>query len=116
MDHVAVFGDEAEVASLKPDLDILKRLPGRGVIVTALEKTATMFSAASVPRSAFPRILRQARRKACWPHIGQPGLAKETLLSISFRHAVGEMSCKVKGNRIEIAGHAALYLSGNLSI
>src|SRR5436190_9596212 len=40
MDHVAVFDSETEVASLKPDLAILKRLTGRGVLATAPGKAS----------------------------------------------------------------------------
>jgi PhzF family phenazine biosynthesis protein len=116
MDQIAVFGDESEVASLKPDLDILKRLPARGVLVTAPGKTSDYVLRCFGPKVGIPEDPATGSAQSMLAPYWAARLGKRNLTVHQLSSRGGEMFCEVNGNRIEIAGRAALYLTGQLSV
>jgi predicted PhzF superfamily epimerase YddE/YHI9 len=116
MDHVAIFEDESQVAALLPDLDVLRQIPGRGVLVTAPGKTSDYVLRCFGPKVGIPEDPATGSAQSMLAPYWSARLGKNDLFVRQLSSRGGEMNCRVNGNRVEIAGRAALYLSGHISI
>jgi predicted PhzF superfamily epimerase YddE/YHI9 len=116
MDQIAVFADENEVASLQPNLDILKQVPGRGVLATAIGRNADYVLRCFGPKVGIPEDPATGSAQSMLAPYWSARLGRSELVVRQLSARGADMSCKVNGDRVEIAGHAALYLQGRLSI
>lgn len=112
---IAVFGSDATVASLAPDLEALKRLPGQGVIATAGGGDCDFVSRYFVPKLGIPEdpVTGSAHCTLVPYWAGQSGQSEFFARQVSARG--GELWCRLEGDRVRIAGHCALYLEGRIA-
>jgi len=116
MDLVAVFADETQVASLRPDLDVLRKIPGRGVLATAPGKTDDYVLRCFGPKVGIPEDPATGSAQSMLAPYWSRRLGKTSLRVRQLSSRGGEMFCSVRDNRVTIAGQAALYLNGKISI
>jgi PhzF family phenazine biosynthesis protein len=116
MDLVAVFEDESQVESIRPDLDSLRQIPGRGVIVTAPGHSSDYVLRCFGPKVGIPEDPATGSAQSMLAPYWSARLEKNVLSVRQLSSRGGEMVCTVNGSRVEIAGNAALYLNGHISI
>jgi PhzF family phenazine biosynthesis protein len=116
MDWIAVFDDEEAVRRLSPDLERLKRLDGRGVIVTAPGRAGGYVLRMFGPKVGIPEDpVTGSAQSALTPYwserLGQKELAVRQLSPRG-----GSLTCERVGDRVRIAGRARLYLKGGIHL
>jgi PhzF family phenazine biosynthesis protein len=114
--YVAIFHDEEDVLSLKPDFSRLKDLDLQGVSVTAPSKKFDFINRYFVPKlgvdedpvtgSAFCELAPYWAGK----------LHKDILTAKQVSKRGGLVDCKVMDNRVLISGEARLYMQARLLI
>ena len=117
-DLLCVFDDPETVMNLKPDLDKVRTLKGALMQVTA-PGTGTEFDCIS--RSFAPKmeVLEDPVCGSGHCHIipyWAGRLGKTELVARQASPRGGTLYCRDEGERVLIAGHAALYLTGELHL
>ncbi len=115
-DYFVVFSDEEEILALKPDMNGLARLGLRGVIVTAPGKNIDFVSRFFAPGIGIPEDpVTGSAHCALVPYWAER-LRKNDLHARQISRRGGELFCRDLGDRVEIAGRAALYMTGTIFV
>ena len=115
-DYLFVYDSEAEILALQPDFEALKAHPVRGIIVTAPGETTDFVSRFFGPACGVNEdpVTGSAHTTLTpyWASI----LGKSELTARQLSLRTGELTCKLVGDRVEIAGEAVLYLRGEINV
>ena len=116
MDYILVFENEEDIFNAKPNMQKLKNIDARAVIITSKSKEYDFVCRVFAPKygidedpvtgSAFTQLV------VYWSKV----LNKKEFRAkqVSFRG--GEVFCKLKDERVEIAGYGVKYLEGSIEI
>jgi PhzF family phenazine biosynthesis protein len=115
-DYTVVFESESEILSITPDMDYLKKLDLRGVIITARSRQYDFVSRFFAPKygidedpvtgSAHTQLIPYWARKL--------GKAKMKAKQVSSRG--GELVCELHDDRVLISGKAVKFLEGKIEL
>lgn len=113
-DYMVILQNEEQVASLEPNFSMLGEVDARGVIVTALGETVDFVSRFFAPQSGVDEdpVTGSAHTKLIPYWVKRLGKNELEARQISKRG--GELSCRLKGDRVEILGHAVTFLIGEI--
>ncbi len=116
MDMMAVFGSEAEVAALTPDMTKVAALDTRGVIATAPGDRCDFVSRFFAPRAGIPEdpVTGSAHCISTPYWAGRLGKNKLSARQISARG--GALEVELRGERVLISGRVAPYLEGRIRV
>jgi predicted PhzF superfamily epimerase YddE/YHI9 len=115
-DYLVVFENEKEVRDIRPDFSELAKVDGEGVIVTAPGDEVDFVSRFFAPRMGIPEDpVTGAAHSTLTPYWAER-LGKNRLTARQVSERVGDLWCKQEGDRVQIAGHAVLYVKGFLNI
>jgi len=116
MDYIVVFENEEDVLNAELNLDKLKNIDARGVIITSRSKEYDFISRFFAPKygidedpvtgSAFTQLVPY------WSKI----LNKNEFKAKQVSQRGGEVFCKLNGERVEIAGYGVKYLEGIITL
>ncbi len=116
MDYIVIFEHEEEVANVTPNLAILKELDLRGVCISSKSEKYDFVARFFAPKygidedpvtgSAFTQLV------SYWKEI----LKKDEFFAKQLSARGGEVSCQLKGERVEIRGEAVKYLEGMIEV
>lgn len=118
-DWMAVFESEAEVAGLDPDLRLLAGVGRRGVIVTAPadpERDADFVSRFFAPALGVDEDPVTGSAHCELAPYWAERLGRNDLVGEQLSRRGGRVACELRGERVELGGHAVLYLEGSLRI
>lgn len=115
-DYMVVLESEEQVAGLDPDFRMLNEVDARGIIVTAPGDECDFVSRFFAPQSGIDEdpVTGSAHTKTT-PYWAAK-LDKEELEARQISERGGKLTCRLKGDRVEILGHARTYLKGEISI
>jgi PhzF family phenazine biosynthesis protein len=115
-DYLAVFESEADILAIQPDFERLKRLGGRGVIITAKGEEVDFVSRFFAPNVGINEdpVTGSAHCKLTPFWAEKIRKTKFTARQLSQRG--GELRCELAGERVLISGKAVLYLQGKIFI
>jgi PhzF family phenazine biosynthesis protein len=111
---MAVFSTEEEVRALRPDMAQVARVPTHGIIATAPGRQADFVSRFFAPRLGIPEDPVTGATHCTLAPYWSRRLGKKQLYAQQLSNRGGELWCEDRGNRVSIAGHCALYLSGEI--
>ena len=115
-DWLAVLDDEATVRGLKPDFAALKRFKCRCVVPTARGDQADFVSRAFAPRYGIPEDPVTGSAHCALAPYWAGVLEKDELRAFQVSARGGEVFCRIAGDRVKLAGRAAVYLEGTISV
>ena len=115
-DWLAVLDDEAAVRELKPDLAALKAFPCRCLVPTARGDAVDFVSRAFAPRYGIPEDPVTGSAHCALAPYWAGVLGKDELRAFQVSARGGEVLCRNAGNRVMLAGRAAVYLEGTISV
>lgn len=115
-DYMVVLDSEEAVKKLDPDFRILSEVDARGIIVTAPGKEVDFVSRFFAPGAGIDEdpVTGSAHTKLT-PYWSKR-LEKENLEARQVSKRVGNLTCRYKGERTEILGHAVTYMIGEVII
>ena len=115
-DFLIRYETEAEVKALKPDMEALKNIDRFAFIVTAPGRDCDFVSRFFAPARGIPEDpVTGSSHCTLIPYWAQQ-LGKTDLRARQISPRGGELFCRLNGDRVEIAGHAALFLRGSIQI
>lgn len=115
-DFLATYGSADEVRALKPDFAALARLD-RAVIVTAPGEDGVDFvSRFFAPGAGIPEDPVTGSAHCTLVPYWAKRLGRDRLEARQVSPRGGELSCALRGDRVEIAGKAVLYLEGRITV
>jgi PhzF family phenazine biosynthesis protein len=114
MDWVCVFDDESPVRSLCPNLELLKRLDLRGVLVTAPGKDADYVLRCFGPGVGIPEDPVTGSAQSMLAPYWAARLKKTSLVVRQLSARGGTLFCEVAGDRVKVSGYARTYLKGTI--
>jgi PhzF family phenazine biosynthesis protein len=111
--YMAVFADAAQLRALAPDLAAIGRLDRGGVIVTAPgDHGYDCVSRYFAPAKGIPEDPVTGAAHCALAHYWCGRLGKGELLAYQASARGGELRCRLRGERVELEGHAVFYLEG----
>lgn len=122
--NLAVFATAAEVRALRPDFTILATLEQYGTIATAPGDDCDFVSRFFAPRVGVPEDPVTGSAHCVLTPYWAARLGKNTLHARQISARGGELWCELvrstdtgaDSDRVKIAGHAALYLRGEIEV
>ena len=116
VDYLAVFEDESALTDLAPDFSALLRLQGRGVIATAPGRDYDFVSRCFYPKLGVDEdpVTGSAHCQVA-PYWAQR-LGRSELRAYQRSLRGGEVNCRVRGERVELTGHAVTFLQGQIEL
>lgn len=115
-DYLFVYHSEAEILNLQPDFELLKAHPVRGIIVTAPGETTDFVSRFFGPACGVNEDPVTGSAHTTLTPYWSSVLGKTELTARQLSQRTGDLTCKLMGDRVEIAGEAVLYLRGEIEI
>src|SRR4051812_13206163 len=113
-DYYAVFNSEADVAELKPDLQIFPEIDSQGVVVTAPGDTCDFVSRYFAPLAGIPEDPVTGSTHCSLIPFWSAKLGKQRLLARQLSSRGGELVCENRGERVGIGGTCLTYIEGKL--
>ncbi len=114
--NLAVFNTAAEILALQPDFAALATLEQYGTIVTAPGAGCDFVSRFFAPRVGVPEDPATGSSHCTLVPYWAGRLGKTKLHARQVSARGGEFFCELRGDRVGIAGHAVLYLRGEIEI
>lgn len=115
-DLLVVLESEAAVRSLTPDLPALERVETRGVIVTAAGEACDFVSRFFAPTVGVPEDPVTGSAHCVLTPFWAARLGRPRLTARQVSRRGGELICESRGERVDVAGRAVLYLEGSIEI
>lgn len=113
---IAVLANEDDVRALQPSIARISELAVSGVVVTAPGWHCDFVSRFFAPRLGIPEdFVTGATHCALIPYWSER-LGKKQLYAQQVSRRAGELWCETNGERVSIAGHCALYLTGEIDV
>lgn len=114
-DYLVELSSEEEVRGLKPDLALLKKLPARGVIVTARADSDYDFvSRFFAPGAGIDEDPVTGSAHCCLGPFWGARLKKKDLLAYQASRRGGVVKVGLKGSRVLLSGQAVTVMRGEL--
>ena len=115
-DYIVVFEREIDVESAQPDLEQLKKLDLRGVIITAKSSRYDFIARFFAPKYGVPEdpVTGSAYTQLAPYWASKIGSKRFHVKQVSSRG--GELSCEIVDDRVLISGKAVSYLEGKIKI
>lgn len=113
---LVVFDDEATVRALRPDMEKVAALPDVMVIATAPGDTSDFVSRVFVPRAGIPEDPVTGSAHTTLTPYWSARLGRKSLHGIQVSARGGELFCEDRGDRIAVAGRAAIRQAGHIEI
>jgi PhzF family phenazine biosynthesis protein len=115
-DYIVVFERESDIESANPDLEQLKNLDLRGVIITARSTRYDFIARFFAPKYGVPEdpVTGSAYTQLAPYWAAKTGAKRFDVKQVSSRG--GELTCEMAEDRVLISGKAIKYLEGKINI
>jgi PhzF family phenazine biosynthesis protein len=114
--YLALYDNEADVAALAPDTVALRDIDRDGVIVSAPGHDCDFVSRYFAPHAGIPEDPVTGSAHCTLVPYWAKRLGKTKLHARQISRRGGELFCELRGDRVVIAGRAALYLEGRIHV
>lgn len=115
-DYLFIYDTEAEIVALQPDFEALKSHDVRGIIVTAPGENTDFVSRFFGPACGVNEDPVTGSAHTTLTPYWAGVLEKTELTARQLSQRTGDLTCKLLGDRVEIAGEAVLYLRGEIEV
>lgn len=115
-DYFVVFHNEEEILGLAPQMDLLKKIDLRGVIVTAPGRNSDFVSRFFAPKIGIDEDPVTGSAHCALIPYWSNRLGKKSMFARQLSARGGEIYCTYDSERVTISGYAATYLQGAIRI
>jgi PhzF family phenazine biosynthesis protein len=115
-DLMAVFDSESDVRDLQPDFQRVTALDAFAVIATAPGKEVDFVSRFFAPAKGIPEDPVTGSAHCTLIPYWAARLGKTELTARQLSRRGGELYCRLRGERVDIAGRAVEYLRGEITL
>jgi len=115
-DYIVVLNNESEVLAAKPNLNILRNLDLRGVIITSKSNDFDFVSRFFGPKCGIDEDPVTGSAHTQLAPYWSKQLSKNILHAKQLSSRGGELYCEISSDRVIISGKAVKYLQGEIEI
>lgn len=115
-DYMVVMEKEQQIRKLKPNISLLETIKTRGIIVTAPGSEVDFVSRFFAPAVGVDEDPVTGSTHTMLAPYWAKKLGKDKLQARQISQRGGNIRCKLLDGRVEIAGKALTYLTGQISI
>lgn len=115
-DYLLIYEKEEDIKKLTPNMDQIAKIKARGVIVTAKGNEVDFVSRFFAPQSGVDEDPVTGSAHTTLTPYWSRQLNKVELTARQLSRRGGNLKCKLIDDRVEIGGHAHLYLIGEIFI
>jgi PhzF family phenazine biosynthesis protein len=115
-DFMLVFESERDIRDLKPAINQISMLPGRGLIVTAPGDNVDFVSRFFGPQTGINEDPVTGSAHTTLTPYWSKRLGKTELTAMQLSQRVGHLKCKFLNERVEISGKGKEYLIGEIFV
>jgi len=115
-DYIFVFDDEEFVKSVKPDMNVLKQLDMRGVVITCASEQYDFVSRCFAPNYGIDEDPVTGATFTQLTPMWQDKLNKTSLNAKQVSARGGEVHCQLDNDRVLISGKAVLFMKGSIYV
>jgi predicted PhzF superfamily epimerase YddE/YHI9 len=115
-DYLAIYGAEAEVRALRPNMERLAQLDRFAVIATAPGMEVDFVSRFFAPAKGVPEDPVTGSAHCTLIPYWSGRLGKKELHALQVSSRGGELWCEHRGDRVTIAGSAVRFLTGTIEV
>ncbi|MCF8369315.1 MAG: PhzF family phenazine biosynthesis protein [Bacteroidales bacterium] len=113
-DLLAVYENEDDILSLRPDYNAMKKLDYLGVIVTSKGKNVDFVSRFFAPKAGIDEDPVTGSAHTILIPYWAKKLKKSKLLAHQISERKGELFCQIEDDKVLIGGRAVTYLIGEI--
>jgi len=113
-DYMVVYENEGQIKALEPDFQQMKKIPARGIIVTAPGIQVDFVSRFFAPQSGIPEDPVTGSAHTSLTPYWSTRLNKKQLTARQLSNRGGDLICEDLGDRVGISGQCVLYLKGEI--
>ncbi|MEM7158863.1 MAG: PhzF family phenazine biosynthesis protein [Myxococcota bacterium] len=113
---MAVFETETQVRAIAPDFGFIAQMDGDGLIVTAPGDDVDFVSRYFAPHVGIDEDPVTGSAHCTLAPYWAQRLGRDSLRARQVSKRSGDLRCTVLGDRVELAGHAVLYLEGTIDV
>lgn len=113
-DYLFILNNQEEVLDTEPDFALLKTLPARGIIISAVGKDVDFVSRFFAPQCGINEDPVTGSAHTTLVPYWAERLQKQQLTAKQVSERGGYLSCFLKKERVEIKGNAKTYLKGEI--
>ena len=113
---IAIFADEGDIATLRPDLSKIALLPSDTVIVTAPASKADFAIRVFAPKMGLPEDPVCGTAHRILAPLWAARTNRRNLVSHQLSERSGELFCRLDGDIVTIAGRAVPILDGTIAL
>lgn len=113
-DYLLIYNNENIIRNFQPDLSILRKSDGRGVIITAKGDKVDFVSRFFAPQSGIDEDPVTGSAHTTLVPYWSKLLTKNELIAHQLSSRGGELFCRNLADRVEISGCAQLYMEGSI--
>lgn len=111
---LVIFASEDDVRQLKPNIELLKQLEHRGIIVTARGKAVDFVSRVFYPKKMIYEDPVTGSSYCLLVPYWAKELNKTQFNALQLSQRGGEVVCELHGDRVVLHGKACLYMQGTI--
>jgi predicted PhzF superfamily epimerase YddE/YHI9 len=115
-DFMLVYDTEKEVEGLKPDFGLIAKATARGIIATARGSQVDFVSRFFAPQFGIPEDPVTGSAHTTLTPYWAKELGKLELTALQLSKRRGALKCRLRKDRVEIAGQARTYLIGEIDV
>lgn len=115
-DYIAVIDIEKQVREMRPDLNEIAKLKGRGLVVTAKGDAVDFVSRFFAPQSGIDEDPVTGSAHTSLSPLWAGKLGKNNFVALQLSERGGQLVCEYRQDRCLIGGKARLYLTGEINI
>lgn len=116
LDYLVLLSHEKQVLQAQVDLQLLKQLPKRGLILTSTSTDADFYSRCFYPKHNIPEDPVTGSAHCILAPFWSERLNRKALHAIQGSFRKGEIFCEIYDNHVDLSGHCKWYLKGHLVI
>ena len=113
-DMLALVESEVDLACLVPDYDAMKRIEGRGLIITAPSSEYDFVSRCFYPKLNVPEDPVTGSAHTYLTPLWDGKLGKKEMVAAQLSPRGGVLRVRLEGSRVFITGNAVLFMKGEI--
>lgn len=115
-DYIAVYDSEAVIRSTAPNMDLLRRLDLRGIMITAPGNDVDFVSRFFAPKLGVPEDPVTGSAHCALAPYWSERLGRTRLQAFQCSKRGGHITCTLEGERVILSGRAFTFMEGTISI
>ncbi len=115
-DYLLIFQSQKDIENIKPDLNLIAAIGGRGVIVSSQGEQTDFVSRFFAPQVGVDEDPVTGSAHTTLTPIRSKKLEKKILTAKQLSKRQGDLKCEYSGDRVAITGKAVTYLIGEIEV